>query len=69
MYESVLSISFPDDLSAIFKAIQVRHDIAHRSGKNKNGIQVLINKEDVSDLIFKVRDFVGKINKQLPALK
>jgi hypothetical protein len=67
MYESVLNISFPNDLSAVFKAIQVRHDIAHRSGKTKEGAQVSINKDVILKLIAVVQSFVEVINKQLPA--
>lgn len=52
------------DLSYLMKAIQKRHDIVHRNGKDKEGNRLSINKEDVKELIEKVSDFIQNIETQ-----
>lgn len=52
------------DISYLMKAIQKRHDIVHRNGKDKEGKMTLITKEDVKELIEKVSDFIQNIETQ-----
>ena len=35
LYRSALCVNFPKDLSSIFKAIEIRHDIVHRIWKKQ----------------------------------
>ncbi len=65
MYEKTLGIKFPSDLGTIFRSIQIRHDIVHRNGKNRDGKEVFITKEEVENLIEKVKHFVQHIDNQL----
>lgn len=43
------------------KCIDIRHDIVHRNGKDKEGNLQDISKEDVLDLAEKVSKFIGNI--------
>jgi len=65
MYKDVLGVDFPDDLEDIQKAIMRRHDIVHRNGKTKDGMEIEIDKEDIKDLIEIVKDFIKYIDDQL----
>lgn len=68
IYSSVLGVNFPSDCSDLYVAIQKRHDIVHRNGKNKNGEPLEIAKEDVLNLVTISRKFVDFINVQLPVM-
>lgn len=52
------------DISYLMKAIQKRHDIVHRNGKDKDGNVVSITKEDVKELVAKVSEFIQYIETQ-----
>ncbi len=65
MYKTTLDVDFKDDLESIFKAIDKRHDLVHRNGKNKEGEQVMITKHDLEELINEASEFVKYINDQL----
>ena len=69
LYRSVLVVVFPKDLSKIYRAIEVRHDIVHRNGKSKSNSEVNIDKSDIHDLLEISREFIEHINKQLPGIK
>ena len=66
MYEKTLDIKFPDDLSTIFRAILIRHDIVHRNGKTKDGKEIIITQEKVTELINAIKQLVQHIDTQLP---
>lgn len=65
LYRSVLCVDFPKDLSSIFTAINVRHDIVHRNGRNKQGEEHLLNFDSVSELLSTIRDFVKSVDIQV----
>ncbi|MFC1685194.1 HEPN/Toprim-associated domain-containing protein [Pseudomonadota bacterium] len=65
LYKSVLCVDFPKDLSAIFKAINIRHDLVHRNGRNKEGEGHRIKLEAVIELITSIRIFVDNIDTQV----
>lgn len=67
MYKTTLDVSFPADLGKIFKAINIRHDLVHRNGKNKDGEQVVITKEIIEALITDASGFINHVNEQLDA--
>lgn len=46
------------DKSNLFKAVQMRHAITHRNGKNKEGKELDINKEIVEEYVKSIRVFV-----------
>ena len=64
MYKATLDVSFPSDLSPIFRAIVNRHDLVHRGGKNKDDEFVVITVELLSSLISEAEKFINSINEQ-----
>ncbi len=64
MYEATLNIKFPP-FSEIQKAVSIRHDLVHRNGKNKDGIESSINSIMVDDIISKVESFINEIDQKL----
>lgn len=67
IYKSTLNVDFPNKniLSPIFRAIKIRHDLVHRSGKNKKGDKITIEPEQVEHLYNVASEFVEHINNQL----
>ena len=65
MYSAVLEVQFTNDLSAVFRAVQTRHDIVHRSGKSKSGSVVSVSPAEVRSLIKSLKDFIKTIEDQL----
>ena len=65
MYESVLSINFPDDLSEIMRAIRTRHDFVHRGGKTIDGDIIKLTDQDIENLLERVEKFIEHIETQL----
>lgn len=63
IYKSVLGINLGDKtvISDLMKCIDIRHNIVHRNGKDKEGNLQDISKEDVLDLAEKVSKFIGNI--------
>ena len=65
MYRATLDIDFPDNLSAVFRAVLTRHDIVHRNGKTKDGNEIIITPNDIASLIEAVEAFAQHIDAQL----
>jgi hypothetical protein len=65
MYKVTLDVSFPDDISALFKAVAIRHDLVHRNGKTKEGEKHSIKSDDVKKLVTSTKEFVAIIDMQL----
>jgi hypothetical protein len=51
MFRDTLTINFPPDIKALHKAIVVRHDCVHRSGKTKEGKDQILNEDDIKALL------------------
>jgi len=66
MYEAVLLVKFPD-ISKIMTAVAKRHDIVHRHGMNKDGIEIPLSAADVDELVRDVETFVQSIDPQIRA--
>lgn len=64
IYKEVLNIDL-GDISEIMKAVHIRHDIVHRSGKDKEGKFHIIKKEDVSSLVEKVSYLMSAVSSKL----
>jgi hypothetical protein len=69
MYHATLNVDFPDDLSAIYRAVLTRHDIVHRNGKTKDGNEIIVTPKDISKLIEAVKAFVEHIEGQLAKVR
>lgn len=64
IYSSTLGIKFPK-FSEIYKSVKVRHDLVHRSGKDKDGKYHEINSTDVTDLVHATIDFVDQLEAEI----
>ena len=64
MYKNVLEIDFPEDMEDIQKAVMIRHDIVHRNGKTKEGVEIAIIKENIKQIIVKAQSFIKNIDDQ-----
>jgi len=65
MYKDTLSVSFPAELTDIYQSIAKRHDIVHRSGKNKSGETISMERSHVDNLVDSVGSLVSTIEQQL----
>ncbi|MDO9043512.1 MAG: hypothetical protein Q7U64_14405 [Desulfocapsaceae bacterium] len=65
MYRDVLSVTFPQDIGNLTRAVLKRHDIVHRNGKSKAGDEILITQEDVTNLIHEIEKFVQFVDQDL----
>ena len=68
LYEQTFCVSFPDNLSDIYKSIVKRHDFVHRNGKGKDGQELIITIEEIDKLIIQTTEMVEYIDKQLNEL-
>ena len=64
MYRDTLGVTFPENLSNIFRAIKVRHALVHRNGKIE-GEYVRITKGSVQKLAEEIDKFICSISKQI----
>lgn len=64
MYKATFKIDFPD-IAELSKAVATRHDLVHRNGKTKDGVEVIINDETIEKLIVKISEFVEEISNSL----
>ena len=66
IYKSVLGVDFPKTtIASLVEAIDIRHDIVHRNGKQLSGVPIIVNRSDVESLIQLVLEFVQVIDKQV----
>lgn len=54
LYADVIYVDL-GDISAVARAIAVRHDIVHRNGRQKDGTELVIAVSDINDIIGAVR--------------
>ena len=53
------------DVSDLYRAVLVRHDIVHRNGVKKDGLEHHITKEDVQNLQKNVQELIESVKAQL----
>lgn len=64
VYKKVIGIDIkPDDI--VFKAIDKRHDIVHRNGKDKEGNLLNISKDEVKELSEYMVDYINGIEEKI----
>lgn len=68
IYKSTLFIIFPD-IGDMMKAISIRHDLVHRNGKTKEGVEINILKEDVEALCDNIINFASLIEEEIESSK
>ena len=64
IYRDALGIDL-GDVSELYKAVLVRHDMVHRNGKNHEGVEHTITEEMVRELQTKVKALMESVNNQL----
>ncbi len=64
MYKATLGIDFPHPMKSLYNAIRKRHDIVHRNGRDKEGNQVSISKQDVDDILTAIKALADHIDNQ-----
>lgn len=65
MYRDVLGVNFPEDITHLYRAVTIRHDIVHRNGRTRSGSFHKIDKSQLLQLISDVKHFVIYLNNQL----
>lgn len=68
IYRCVFNIDF-GDIKELMQAVSIRHDIVHRNGKDQDGNEHKITKEDVLAVAEKVNNFIYAIDMALPIIK
>lgn len=66
MYKEIVGLDL-GDISNLFRAVKLRHDLVHRDGKTKKGEENNISKEDVKKFADQVRDLMYKLDKEIPS--
>lgn len=64
IYKDTLDVDF-GSIQEIMKAVEKRHHIIHRNGKDKEDNSIVITNTDVDDLIACITKFVENIDDQL----
>lgn len=66
IFKDVLLVSFPEkDRAFLNRAVQLRHDIVHRNGRNTTGKEVSVGHQDVGQLDMVVREFIASVDGQI----
>jgi hypothetical protein len=69
MYKDVLGIAFTNEMGDLVKAVLKRHDIVHRNGKTKSGEDIVLTKNDVTELVSKVECFIQDIDLNMSEIR
>lgn len=64
IYKTTLNIDFPNNIDDVMKKIYVRHHLVHRNGKDQNGNQIIITKEELNQTYDLILNFVKEIDNQ-----
>lgn len=54
-------------ITSLCKAVEVRHDLVHRNGKNHEGVEHNITESDVREVLALVKDMVSSVDSQFAA--
>jgi len=66
MFRDTLGVQFPTDMKELYRAIVIRHDLVHRNGKTKEGVEYVLSQKDIEDLIISVESFLEHIGPPSP---
>jgi hypothetical protein len=66
MFTGTFEVNFPEprDLQDLLKAVDIRHDLVHRSGKNTDGVEHTITIEEMEKVIAASNTLVSWIDRQ-----
>jgi hypothetical protein len=62
LYKDVLEIEFPQDIGSIYRMVGKRHDIVHRCGKTKDGLDIELNNSDIQEIFNETSRLAEHIN-------
>lgn len=62
MYRDTLKVEFPADFRKLFQPILIRHDIVHRNGRTKEGLEIEVDAAAVNQLLTEVQAFVIQLD-------
>lgn len=68
IYLDVLNVDL-GDIKQLSSAVNIRHDIVHRNGKDKDGNERHINKCEVIEVADMVNEFIYSVDSSLPMLE
>lgn len=68
MYESVLQVDL-GDISPIMNAVNKRHDLVHRNGRDNEGNPVNVSIEDIQELVSHAKTLVDKVESKLGSVE
>lgn len=64
IYKDTLEVDL-GDIGIAYKAVLTRHDLVHRNGKTKDGVEVVIDSVIIDQLFSDIETFIGNIDKQI----
>lgn len=64
IYKTTLNIDFPNNIDDVMKKIYVRHHLVHRNGKDQDGNQIIITKDELNQTYDLIYNFVKEIDNQ-----
>jgi hypothetical protein len=64
LYKNALAVHFPQDMTELLAAVQIRHDFVHRNGRTPDGEQITLTAENVTELIKLVQSLIQGIETQ-----
>ncbi len=67
LYEKTLGISFPSDMNALHKAIEIRHELVHRNGKKEDDTEHNISEADLRGVMKVAEELVNHIEEKWEA--
>lgn len=62
IYSGAFDTKFPEPNEQLYAAVQTRHDIVHRNGRNRKGEPVGISSESLARLTVVCREFVSQVD-------
>ncbi len=67
-YKNAFNVEFPKDLSSIYRAIGIRHNIVHRCGFSKKNVPTNINFQNVEELKIDLITLIKDIDNQIQTI-
>jgi hypothetical protein len=64
LYRNTLGVHFPEDMTDLLAAVQIRHDFVHRNGRTPEGQEIVLASNQITVLITLVRSLIDGIESQ-----
>lgn len=63
-YKDVLGVDL-GEIGVLCKCVNTRHDIVHRNGKTKGGVEISIDRKETDNLAKAISDMIEKVESQV----